>query len=94
MGRMGALGVDPAARPVSARLWDGLAACRGAEEFEVLIAKAEERGRLAGERFRTAMRSVDPESAAVFGRIADEEVAHVALARRFYPERAAREALP
>jgi uncharacterized ferritin-like protein (DUF455 family) len=94
MGRMSALGVDPAARPVSARLWDALSSCRGAEEFEVLIAKAEERGRLAGERFRGAMRAADPESAEVFGRIADEEVAHVALARRFYPERAAREALP
>ena len=94
LGRMAALGVDPAARPVSARLWDGLTACRGAEEFTVLIAKAEERGRLAGERFRVAMRAGDPESADVFGRIADEEVAHVALARRFYPARAAAEALP
>lgn len=94
LGRMAALGVDPAARPVSLRLWDGLAACRSAEEFEVLIAKAEERGRLAGERFRVSMLAVDPESAEVFGRIADEEVAHVALARRFYPERAAQEALP
>lgn len=94
MARMAALGVDPAGRPVSARLWDSLASCASAEEFEVLIAKAEERGRLAGERFRVAMRAVDPESAEVFGRIADEEVSHVALARRFYPERAEREALP
>jgi len=94
LARMAALGVDPAARPVSLRLWDGLAACRTAEEFAVLIAKAEERGRLAGERFRVAMRPADPESAEIFGRIADEEAAHVALARRFYPERAAQEALP
>ncbi|TBR24007.1 DUF455 family protein [bacterium] len=94
LGRMKALGLDPGARPVSGRLWEGLMACRSAEEFEVLIAKAEERGRLAGERFRVAMKGADPESAEVFGRIADEEVAHVALARRFYPERAAAEALP
>ena len=94
LGRMAALGVEPAARPVSGRLWDGLFACRTAPEFAVLIAKAEERGRLAGERFRVAMRGVDPESAEIFGRIADEELAHVALAGRFYPERAAAEALP
>lgn len=94
MGRMAALGIDPAARPVSTKLWDALAACRTAEEFAILIAKAEERGRLAGERFREAMRPHDPESAEVFGRIADEEVAHVALTRRFYPERATQEALP
>jgi uncharacterized ferritin-like protein (DUF455 family) len=94
LGRMKALGADPAERPVSGRLWDSLAACANAEEFEVLIAKAEERGRQAGERFRVSMRAVDPESAEVFGRIADEEVAHVALARRFYPERAAAESLP
>ncbi|MDE2290499.1 MAG: hypothetical protein KGL53_00340, partial [Elusimicrobia bacterium] len=71
-----------------------LAACRGAEEFELLIAKAEERGRQAGERFRRAMAVADPESAEVFGRIADEEVAHVALARRHYPAAAAAAGLP
>ncbi|MBI3300358.1 MAG: hypothetical protein HYZ75_19500 [Elusimicrobia bacterium] len=89
LGRMAARGEDPAARPVSGRLWAALTSCASAEGFEILIAKAEERGRLAGERFRTAMLPLDPESAAVFGRIADEEAAHVELARRHYPASAA-----
>ena len=93
LARLAALGVDPAARPVSARLWEALRSTRSAEEFELLIAKAEERGRQAGERFRTALAPVDPESAAVFGRIADEESAHVALARVWFPEAAGREGL-
>lgn len=94
MGRLSALGSAPGARTVSARLWDSLTACRTAEEFEILVAKAEERGRQAGERFRTLLAPVDPESAAVFGRIADEEVSHVALARRHFPESAAAAGLP
>ena len=94
LARLAALGVRPDERPVSARLWEALASCARAEEFEVLIAKAEERGRQAGERFATAMLAVDPESAAVFGRIADEEAGHVALARRFYPAGAAAAGLP
>lgn len=94
LGRMEARGEDPAARPVSARLWAALISCARPEEFEILIAKAEERGRQAGERFSVAMRSADPESAAVFGRIADEEAGHVALARRHYPAAAAAAGLP
>lgn len=94
LARMEARGEDPAARPVSARLWAALTSCARAEEFEILIAKAEERGRRAGERFAVAMRGVDPESAAVFGRIADEEAGHVALARRHYPQGAAAAGLP
>lgn len=94
MARLEALGAAPGARKVSARLWDSLTACRTAEEFEILIAKAEERGRLAGDRFRTLLAPVDAESAAVFGRIADEEVSHVALARQHFPESAAAAGLP
>lgn len=94
LGRLAALGAPPGARRVSARLWDSLNAARSAEEFEILIAKAEERGRQAGERFRTLLAPVDPESAAVFGRIADEEVSHVALARLHFPGPAAAAGLP
>lgn len=48
LGRMRELGVDPAGRPVSDRLWRSLAAR-------------------------------DPATAAIFGRIAEEETAHIAL---------------
>lgn len=93
LARLAALGEDPAARPVSARLWAALRSTGSAEEFELLIAKAEERGRQAGDRFRTALAPVDAESAAVFGRIADEELAHVALARAWFPEASGRAGL-
>ena len=84
--RMGELGVDAAERPVSDRLWRSLTACADARAFALFIAEAEERGRLAGERFRRALAGDDPTTAAIFGRIADEEIGHVALARGHFPE--------
>nr|MBI3548420.1 DUF455 family protein [Elusimicrobiota bacterium] len=84
--RLRALGIGVAERAVSDRLWSSLVGCGSAREFALFIANAEERGRLAGERFRQAMVGVDPESARVFGLIADEEVAHVALAKRYFSD--------
>jgi hypothetical protein len=48
------------------------------------MASAEERGRKAGERFHAQMLQRDPESARIFGKIAEEEVAHIALARKYF----------
>ena len=90
LGRMKALRIDPAERCVSTRLWDALAACRAAREFAELIARAEERGRLAGEGFRNKLSLRDPESAEIFGRIADEEIDHVSAAARFFPRETVR----
>jgi hypothetical protein len=50
------------------------------------MAESEDRGRRAGERFSEAMKQADPESARIFGQIALEERAHIALAERFFPE--------
>jgi uncharacterized ferritin-like protein (DUF455 family) len=86
LGRMAALGLSPSAKPVSDRLWRSLTACPTAREFAVFMAEAEERGRQAGVRFCQQLAKQDPESAAIFGRIADEEVAHIALAKRFFPD--------
>lgn len=86
LARMEALGVDVAARKVSDFLWQSLQSCKTGRDFAVFIATAEERGRVAGVRFHQAMMARDPLSAEIFGRIADEEVAHVALAQRFYPD--------
>jgi uncharacterized ferritin-like protein (DUF455 family) len=85
LARMDALGVGPADRPVSAHLWRGLTACGDAHEFAWYMAKAEERGRVAGERFGEALAAVDPTSAALFAQIAREEADHIALAMRFFP---------
>lgn len=84
LGRMAALGVDPAERPVSLGLWRKLSACGDAESFCILIAEAEERGRRGGLALVEAVQGRDPVTAAVFKEIAADEVAHVALADRFY----------
>jgi uncharacterized ferritin-like protein (DUF455 family) len=84
--RMEELGVAVDERPVSDALWHSLMECRNAKEFAWYIANAEERGRLAGVRFQKGMATVDPVTAEIFGRIAEEEVEHVALAYRYYPQ--------
>jgi len=86
LGRLEVLGGSPDDAPVSTRLWEGLLACETGKEFAVKIAQAEERGRLAAELFRKTLAVSDPESARIFGDIADEEVEHVALAKRYFPE--------
>jgi uncharacterized ferritin-like protein (DUF455 family) len=86
--RMSELGVDVRGRKVSDQLWHSLVSCHSAQEFALYMASAEERGRRAGERFHQELRGTDPVTAEIFGKIAEEEVAHIALARRFYPAEA------
>jgi uncharacterized ferritin-like protein (DUF455 family) len=80
LGRMAELGVAPDARPVSDRLWQSLRACRGSREFLAYMRTAEERGRAAEDSFRRSMAQRDPVTAAIFGRIADDETEHIRLA--------------
>lgn len=82
LGRMSELGVKPEARPVSDRLWRSLRACRNAREFAAYMKTAEERGRAAEESFRRQFADRDPVTSAIFGRIADDEAEHIALAAR------------
>ena len=82
LGRMAELGVRPEARPVSNRLWLSLRACRSTREFVAYMKTAEERGRAAEESFRRQFAERDPVTAAIFGRIADDETEHIALAAR------------
>lgn len=86
LARMQELGIDPKERGVSDWLWHSLIGCKTAKEFAVFMASAEERGRLAGVRFHQAMMPVDPVSAAIFGKIAEEEIEHIRLAEKFFPE--------
>ena len=84
--RMQELGVEIGARKVSDFLWQSLIQCKTARDFAIYIASAEERGRKAGVRFHEAMAKSDPVSSAIFGKIAEEEVSHIELALRFYPD--------
>jgi uncharacterized ferritin-like protein (DUF455 family) len=88
LDRMAELGIDVRERGVSDWLWASLVKCASAREFAVYIANSEERGRLAGVRFGEAMRIVDPVSATIFGKIAEEEVEHIRLAAKFFPDTA------
>ena len=85
LARMAELGVNVAARSVSDRLWRGLSSCRSAAEFSALMRKAEARGLAAEETFRRVLADRDPVTAAIFGRIADDEAEHLALADRLGP---------
>jgi hypothetical protein len=80
------LGIDVRARKVSDHLWRSLISCKTAKEFAIYIANAEERGRKAGERFYQALASSDPITAEIFRKIAEEEVSHIALVSKYYPD--------
>lgn len=81
LGRMRELGVEPAARPVSDRLWRSLRACKTTAAFVPYMRTAEERGRAAEESFSRSLAQTDPVTAALFGRIADDEAEHIASSR-------------
>lgn len=82
--RMEELGFELTDRPVSTSLWESLKECTTAKEFCIRIASSEERGRLAGVRLVDFLGESDPETAKIFQEIADDEVAHVALAATFF----------
>ena len=85
MARMTELSQPVGGRRVSEELWHSLVRTQLPEQFAWFMASAEERGRKAGLRFAQGMRILDPISAAIFGKIAEEEIEHIALARRFFP---------
>ena len=85
LARMEALGAGIQDRRVSTQLWHSLRSCQNAKDFAQYMANAEERGRRAGERFHQEMRQKDPISAEIFGKIAEEEIVHIQLARNYFP---------
>lgn len=82
LGRMAELGVKVADRPVSDRLWRRLIQSKTAADFSALMRDAEARGQAAEESFRKSLAQRDPVTAALFGRIADDEAEHLAVADR------------
>jgi len=79
--RMQELGLEPGERTVSDKLSRLCRASDDAVTFLFLLASAEERGMESGNILGEQMQAVDPESAAIFARIAKEEVEHVDTAR-------------
>ena len=83
--RMAELQISLTERPVSTFLWDSFMKCQNAQHFAEFMSNAEERGRIAGERFRKEMAAVDSVTADLFGKIAEEEIEHIQLAGRYFP---------
>ena len=84
--RMKAIGAEIGDRAVSDKLWHSLVSRQSAEEFARYMAGAEDWGREAGEQFSAQLEEVDPVSAALFARIAKEELGHIAIAKRFFKD--------
>ena len=86
LARMAELGIDPQGRTLTNDLWVSLTTCQTLREFMLFIANAEERGRKAGMRFFESLHERDPVTAEIFRKIAEEEVAHIALAQIYFPD--------
>lgn len=82
--RMDELGVEVADRTVSLSLWVALQECATGQDFCIMIASAEEKGRRAGLKLAGHMKNSDPQTASLFLEIAADEVAHVALAETHF----------
>lgn len=85
--RMKELNVNPSERKVSLGLWKILTSCKNAEDFCIIIADAENRGRISGEKIAEYLQSEDPQTAKIFLDIAKDEIEHIRLAAQFYPEK-------
>lgn len=86
LDRLAALGLGITDRAVSDLLWISLTTCSSASEFAHFMAGAEDRGRKAGERFHAQLVNQDPISAEIFRKIAEEEIAHIESAERYFPK--------
>lgn len=84
LNRLVELKQDVAEMPVSLGLFNSFSKCESAREFALYISDSEERGRVAGLKFAEVLKTLDPESSKIFSDIADEEIAHVALAKDFF----------
>lgn len=83
LNRLTELKQDVAEMPVSLGLYQSFSKCETAKDFALYISDSEERGRVAGLKFAEFLKINDPETAKIFSDIAEEEIAHVALAKKF-----------
>lgn len=84
--RMEEIGQDVTALPVSLNLYHSLKSCSTAQEFSLFVSDAERRGQVGAMKFSEQLSLIDPKTAEIFAKIAEEETAHIALAKKYYPE--------
>jgi hypothetical protein len=82
LNRMQELGISPADRPQSLALWKSFDHCESAMAFAKFMSSAEDWGKSSGEKFHQTLLSIDPVTADLFRRIAEEEQLHIDLARK------------
>lgn len=82
--RLAELNIDVAEVPVSLGLYRSFIGCQTARDFTLYISDSEEKGRLAGMKFAEFLKITDPISSKIFTDIADEEVFHISLAKKFF----------
>jgi len=81
LARMQVLSIRPDERPQPLTLWHSFDQCDTPGKFALFMANAEERGRVAGEKFFETLKAKDPVTAELFRKIAEEEREHIRLAR-------------
>jgi uncharacterized ferritin-like protein (DUF455 family) len=86
LGRLEEIGQSIEAQAVDLKLYRSLINCKSAQEFALYVSDAEERGRVGAEKFQAALAERDPVTAEIFGRIAREEIEHIALVKRFFSQ--------
>lgn len=84
LNRLFELNQDVTEHPVSLALYQSFSKCETPKEFAYYISDSEERGRVAGVKFSDYLKVQDPKTAKIFSDIANEELAHVALAKEFF----------
>jgi hypothetical protein len=82
LARMAELGISPSDRPQSLALWKSFDRCETAMAFAKFMSSAEDWGKSSGEKFHQTLLSIDPITADLFRRIAEEEQVHIDLARK------------
>ncbi|MBY0517248.1 MAG: ferritin-like domain-containing protein [Bacteriovoracaceae bacterium] len=84
LARMEELSQRVEACPVALDLYLSFERCHSAHEFALYMSNAEERGRVAGEKFGEILKERDPVTAKIFAQIAAEEREHVAMVAKFF----------
>lgn len=82
--RLSELKLDAAEMPVSLGLYNSFINCQSAREFTLYISDSEEKGRIAGVKFAEFLKVTDPVTSKIFTDIADEEVFHISLAKKYF----------
>jgi uncharacterized ferritin-like protein (DUF455 family) len=84
LNRLDELNINVQEMTVSLGLYNSFVDCQNARDFTLYISDSEEKGRIAGIKFADFLKDNDPISAKIFTEIANEEVFHISLAKKYF----------